>query len=84
MTRTKTTARNAKETRWRRVIGFCVDTLWVLRRLSWLTLGDGNRVLVCLGDGALLVFKDDVLVMCGVKSPSWRGRRVRAGQLGEG
>jgi hypothetical protein len=40
--------------------------------------------LVCLGDRALLVFKDDVLVMCGVESPSWRGRRVRAGQLGEG
>jgi hypothetical protein len=84
MARTKTIARNAKETRWRREIGFWVDTLWALRRSSWLTLGDGNRVVVCLGDRALLVFKDDVLVMCGVKSPSWRGRWVRAGQHGEG
>jgi hypothetical protein len=65
-------------------MGFWVDTLWALKRLTSLNSGDGDRGVRCLGERALLVFKDDVLVMCGVKGPSWRGRRVRAGRHWEG
>jgi hypothetical protein len=63
MTLTKTTARNAKDTTWRRVIGFRVDTLWELKRLTSSTSGgrEGVRRLKCLGERALLGFKDDVL-----------------------
>ena len=67
-------------------MGFWVDTLWALKRLaSWIS-GDseGLRGVKCLGERALLVVKNDVLVMCGVKSPSWRGREVSAGQNWEG
>jgi hypothetical protein len=63
MTLTKTTARNAKDTTWRRVIGLRVDTLWELKRLASSTSGgrEGVRRLKCLGERALLGFKDDVL-----------------------
>jgi hypothetical protein len=66
MTLTKTTARNAKDTTWRRVIGFRVDTLWELKRLTSSTSStsggrEGVRRLKCLGERALLGFKDDVL-----------------------
>jgi hypothetical protein len=84
MTLTKTTARNAKERRWRRVIGlgFWVDTLWALKRLTSLTSlnsGDREREVWCLGERALLVFKDDVLVMCGVKKPKLAGQEGERG-----
>ena len=81
-TPTKTTARNANETRCRRVMGFRVDTLWALKRLTSSTSGDREEgSSECLGERALFRLMDDVLVSCVVERPSWRGR-VRAGQLG--
>jgi hypothetical protein len=65
------------------VMGFRVDTLWALKRLTSSTSGGRKEVggLECLGEGALLRFKDDVLVSCVVERPSRRGK-ARAGQLG--
>ena len=64
------------------MIGFRVDTLWTLKRLTSSTFGDREAgEWECLGEGALFRFMDDVVVSCVVERPSWRGK-VKAGRLG--
>lgn len=78
---TRTMARNAKEKRWTRLIGFWVDTVWALKRLaSSIAVGieegrEGEREEDFLGGGALLLVDDDVLVM-------WRAEATVGGHGG--
>jgi hypothetical protein len=67
------------------VIGVWVDdTLWALKRLASSISGDskGVRGLACLGERALLVVKDDVLVMCAPKATLGGAGQVSEGGTG--
>ena len=64
MTLTKTTARNAKDTTWRRVIGLRVDTLWGIEEIGFVDFwwqGRRTKIEVPGRAGPPWIVEDDVL-----------------------